>query len=116
VGRDGLILLTNGIDLSGFRANPAVLFSHGATKPVGRCTSITAVGTELIARIAFAPAGTSATATVEISRYNLRLQPAITQRATRRVSKSSAWMAGFTDATRQSSFQRLLRRLCARSG
>jgi HK97 family phage prohead protease len=59
VGRDGLRLVTAGIELGPYRQNPVVLFGHDPSRPVGRCSSIRATGAELIARIEFAPAGAS---------------------------------------------------------
>src|SRR5215471_5272528 len=58
-GRDGYSILTSGIELKNFRANPIVLFQHDPTEPIGRCVSIRAVGRDLVAVVEFAAAGAS---------------------------------------------------------
>ena len=62
VARDGHVLEPSGINLSNYRRNPIVLWSHDPEQPVGACTAVAVEDGALAARIQFAPEGTSATA------------------------------------------------------
>ncbi len=59
LARDGHIIVASGIDLTAYRKNPIVLWSHDAMSPVGICTAIGVVDDKLAARIRFADVGVS---------------------------------------------------------
>jgi HK97 family phage prohead protease len=59
LARDGHIIVASGIDLTAYRKNPIVLWSHDAMSPVGICTAIGVVDDKLCARIRFADVGVS---------------------------------------------------------
>jgi HK97 family phage prohead protease len=60
--RDGHILEPRGADLTGFRANPVILWSHNPEEPIGRAESVSVSADKIVARIRFAAPGASATA------------------------------------------------------
>jgi HK97 family phage prohead protease len=60
--RDGHILEPAGADLTGFRANPIILWSHDPDQPVGRAENIDVAVDRIVARIRFAAPGASETA------------------------------------------------------
>lgn len=59
LARDGHILLPQGCRLENYRANPIVLWSHDPDKPVGNVETISVDGSEIRARVRFAPSGVS---------------------------------------------------------
>jgi HK97 family phage prohead protease len=59
LARDGHILVPQGGDLAGYRANPIVMWQHDATQPVGRASAITTYADRICARVVFAPEGVS---------------------------------------------------------
>ena len=62
-GRDGLRIVTRGIDTAQYLASsPVLLFQHDPTEPIGSCINLRIAGDDLIARFEFAPVGMSATA------------------------------------------------------
>lgn len=62
LGRDGHIVEPSGIDLTAYRKNAIVLWSHSPEDPVGVTTAIGVRDGALAARIEFAPLGISALA------------------------------------------------------
>jgi HK97 family phage prohead protease len=62
LGRDKIVLMSRGIDLNNFRANPVWLWQHNADWPVARSSEISVQGTNLVSRVRFPPAGVSARA------------------------------------------------------
>jgi HK97 family phage prohead protease len=59
VDRTGEMVEPAGIDLSGFLANPIILWQHDPEHPIGNATRAVVQGGKLICDIEFAPAGTS---------------------------------------------------------
>jgi hypothetical protein len=57
LGRDGIIVDSEGIDLTFYRLNPVVLFNHDADRAIARAVSIGITGTDLEAVVQFPPAG-----------------------------------------------------------
>ncbi len=62
LGRDKLVLVSRGIDLTHYRTNPIWLWQHNADWPVARSGQIEVQGDKLVARVQFPPAGVSARA------------------------------------------------------
>lgn len=62
-GRDDIVLMTGGIDLTAYRENPVVLAQHEQAWPIARAVEIAPdAQNRLIARVKFPPAGVSARA------------------------------------------------------
>jgi HK97 family phage prohead protease len=59
LGRDDIVLVSGGIDLTNYRTNPIVLWQHDPAMPVGRAVEIGVSGTDLVATVEFAPEGVS---------------------------------------------------------
>jgi HK97 family phage prohead protease len=59
LARDGHILVPQGCDLAGYRANPIVLWQQDPAQPVGRASAITTYSDRICARVTFAPEGVS---------------------------------------------------------
>lgn len=59
LGRDDIVLISGGIDLTNYRTNPVVLWQHDPACPIGRATEIGVIGTDLVATVEFAPEGVS---------------------------------------------------------
>lgn len=59
VGRDDLILISGGIDLSAYRRNPVWLWEHRPEWPIARSQQIEVIGDKLIARVVFPRPGVS---------------------------------------------------------
>ena len=59
LGRDKLVLVSRGIDLTNYRANPIWLWQHNADWPVARPEQIDVHGDKLVSRVQFPPAGVS---------------------------------------------------------
>jgi HK97 family phage prohead protease len=59
LGRDGLVVMSEGIDIGPFRKNPVVLWQHQPEAPVARVTRIAIAEGALDAEIEFAPEGVS---------------------------------------------------------
>src|SRR5208282_5416132 len=57
LGRDDLIVVTAGVDLTHFRTNPVVLWQHSADAPCARALTIEAIGDRLESLIQFPEAG-----------------------------------------------------------
>lgn len=58
VGRDGLVVVTSGIDLTAFKQNSVVLWAHDPDAPIARAVTIGANGSNLEALVQFpAPGG-----------------------------------------------------------
>ncbi len=62
LGRDKIVLVSRGIDLTNYRTNPIWLWQHNADWPVARSEEIDVQGDKLVARVQFPPAGVSARA------------------------------------------------------
>lgn len=59
VGRDGIILVTSGIDLTAYRRNPVVLWMHDPEQPIAKAATVETRGTDLVALVQFPPLGAS---------------------------------------------------------
>ena len=59
LARDGHVLVPSGCDLTNYRANPIVLWSHNPDFPVGNAEDISVGSDKISARIRFAPSGIS---------------------------------------------------------
>jgi HK97 family phage prohead protease len=59
LGRDGLIVVTDGIDLSDYRRNSVVLWDHDPAQPVARAISIAPAAGNLVALAQFPAEGVS---------------------------------------------------------
>ena len=59
---DGDIWMTQGVDLTRYRANPIWLWDHQPQVPIGRGNSISIDGDKIVCRVGFAPPGISAKA------------------------------------------------------
>ncbi len=59
LGRDGLIVMTAGIDLDSYRENPIVLWDHDPAQPIARAINIGASATDLVALAQFPREGIS---------------------------------------------------------
>jgi len=59
LGRDGLVVLTSGINLHNFRLNPVILWAHNPDWPIARAVEINPVGNTLVSLAQFPPAGAS---------------------------------------------------------
>lgn len=59
LARDGHILEPQGVDLSGYRKNPIILWQHSPNAPIARAEEVAVDGEKITARIRFAPAGVS---------------------------------------------------------
>jgi HK97 family phage prohead protease len=59
LGRDKIVLVSRGIDLSNYRSNPIWLWQHNADWPVARSQEIGVQGDDLVARVQFPPVGVS---------------------------------------------------------
>jgi len=59
LARDGHVLVPQGCRLANYQANPIVLWSHDADKPIGNVESIEIAGDDIKARVRFAPLGIS---------------------------------------------------------
>jgi len=57
LGRDGLVVVTSGIDLTNFRRNPVILWQHDPSEPIACAASISVAGDRLEALVQFPPAG-----------------------------------------------------------
>lgn len=58
-GRDDLVLVTAGIDLTHYRRNPVVLWMHNPDWPIAKAASITVQGDKLVMVAQFPPEGAS---------------------------------------------------------
>ncbi|MEI9987145.1 MAG: HK97 family phage prohead protease [Aliidongia sp.] len=58
----GEVVVQGGIDLSAFKQNPIILWSHNPEHPIGTATDIGIVSGKLLATIEFAPEGVSSKA------------------------------------------------------
>ncbi len=58
-GRDDIILVTRGIDLTNFRLNPVVMWQHCPDWPIARAVEIGVEGNDLVATVQFPEAGAS---------------------------------------------------------
>lgn len=59
VDRAGEVVVQNGIDLTGFKANPIVLWQHNVDQPIAKATEIGPSDGKLMAMVEFPPAGIS---------------------------------------------------------
>ncbi len=59
VGRDGIVLISEGVDLSSYKTNPVVLWQHDADRPVARAIQIGVSGGSLEALVQFPDEGIS---------------------------------------------------------
>jgi len=59
LGRDGMIVVPAGIDLTHYRKNPVMLWQHDPAAPVARAASLQMDGADLCADVEFAPEGVS---------------------------------------------------------
>lgn len=62
LARDGHVLVPQGCRLQNYQANPIVLWSHDADKPIGNVDLIAVEGDNIRAKVRFAPLGISAQA------------------------------------------------------
>ena len=58
-GRDGHVLVPQGLDLTNYKKNPVILWQHRAENPVARCTGLSVIDGELRGGGEFPPAGGS---------------------------------------------------------
>jgi HK97 family phage prohead protease len=58
-GRDNLIVMSRGIDLTAYRTNPIVMFQHNPDWPIARAVEISVKGNDLVATVQFPEAGAS---------------------------------------------------------
>ncbi len=62
LGRDGLVVVTRGIDLGPYQSNPVMLWQHNRAEPVARAVDVSTQGGDLTVLAEFAAEGTSARA------------------------------------------------------
>lgn len=62
MGRDNLVVMSEGIDLTAYRNNPVWLFQHEPDWPVSRAVEMAVADGKLVMRVQFPPAGVSARA------------------------------------------------------
>jgi HK97 family phage prohead protease len=58
-GRDGHVLLPQGVDFTNYKRNPVVLWQHNQTSPVARCSGLSLIDSELRGSAEFPPVDTS---------------------------------------------------------
>jgi HK97 family phage prohead protease len=58
-GRDNLIVMSRGIDLTAYKTNPVVCFQHNPDWPIARAVEIGVKGNNLVATVQFPEAGAS---------------------------------------------------------
>ncbi len=59
IGRDDLMMVSEGVDLQAYRSNPVVLWQHNPDWPVARTVDIGVIGDDLVARVQFPAEGVS---------------------------------------------------------
>ncbi len=60
LGRDNIVMMSSGIDLTFYRDNPVWLWQHDPDCPIARAETIGVIGSNLIAKVRFPDAGESA--------------------------------------------------------